>query len=125
MTPGAAEILVVEDDAVMRVTLADILEEQGYQVIGCQSGIEGAQLIKQSPPDVVIADLRLPDLNGLQLLETLKEIKPEAAFILITGHASLETAVAALNDGAFAYVTKPFNIDEVCTEVDPEIRTGG
>ena len=106
----------------MRVTLADILEDQGYRVTGCQSGKEGAELIKRSPPDVVIADLRLPDLNGLELLDTLKEIKPEAAFILIIGHASLETAVAALNDGAFAYVTKPFNIDEVCTIIRNALR---
>ena len=122
MTPGPAEILVVEDDAVMRVTLADILEDQGYRVTGCQSGKEGAELIKRSPPDVVMADLRLPDLNGLELLDTLKEIKPEAAFILIIGHASLETAVAALNDGAFAYVTKPFNIGEVCTIIRNALR---
>jgi len=122
MTPGQADILVVEDDAVMRVTLADILEDQGYRVTVCQGGKEGAEFIKQAPPDVVIADLRLPDLNGLQLLETLKEIKPDAAFILITGHASLETAVAALNDGAFAYVTKPFNIDEVCTIIRNALR---
>jgi len=117
MTTGAATILIVDDEAGMRSTLAANLEHQGYQTITCKNGKEGLAHIQQDHPDVVISDLRLPDGSGLRLLECLKEINPEAAFILITGHASLETALEALNEGAFAYVTKPFGMDEVYTVV--------
>ena len=115
MTLASAKILVVEDEKTIRAALGGILQDQGYQVTTCQNGREGNRCIRRILPDVVIGDLRLPDISGFELLETLKEIKPEAAFILITGHASMETAVAALNEGAFAYITKPFNIDEVST----------
>ena len=117
MTTGAATILIVDDEAGMRSTLAANLEHQGYKTITCKNGKEGLAHIQQDHPDVVISDLRLPDGSGLRLLECLKEINPEAAFILITGHASLETALEALNEGAFAYVTKPFGMDEVYTVV--------
>jgi len=117
MTTGAATILIVDDEAGMRSTLAANLEHQGYQTITCKNGKEALVCIQQDHPDVVISDLRLPDGSGLKLLECLKEINPEAAFILITGHASLETALEALNEGAFAYVTKPFGMDEVYTVV--------
>jgi len=117
MTTVSATILIVEDEAGMRSTLAANLEYQGYHTITRENEKEGLACIQQDHPDVVISDLRLPDGSGLQLLERLKEINPEAAFILITGHASLETALEALNEGAFAYVTKPFGMDEVYTVV--------
>lgn len=113
MTMDQANILVVEDESGMRNTLAANLEDQGYRVAACKSGKEAIAYIQQHLPDVVIADLRLPDASGLQILETLKEINPEAAFILMTGYATLETAVEAVNEGAFAYVTKPFSMDQV------------
>lgn len=113
MSTDSAHILVVEDESGMRNTLAANLEDQGYRVTACPSGKEALAYIQQHPPDVVIADLRLPDASGLEILETLKEINPEAAFILITGYASVETAVEAVNEGAFAYLTKPFSMDQV------------
>ena len=122
MTADSAQILVVDDERGMRETLAANLEDQGYRVIRCPTGTEGLTRIAEDPPDVVIADLRLPDVGGLDLLENLKEVKPEAAFILITGHASLETAVEALNEGAFAYITKPFNMEEVYSIVRNALR---
>ena len=122
MTAARASILIVEDDHGMRLTLAANLEDQGYHVSACESVEESLAFIKRAPPDVVIADLRLPDRSGLDILEPLKEIKPEAAFVLITGYASLETAVEALNEGAFAYINKPFNMDEVHSIVRNALR---
>lgn len=122
MTTESATILVVEDERGMRVPLAANLEVQGYTTVACQTGREGLALVGSIQPDVVIADLRLPDISGLELLEAHKAIKPEAAFILMTGHASLETAMEALNEGAFAYITKPFDMDEVYTIVRNALR---
>ena len=122
MKVDSVQILVVEDQIGMRTTLVGNLEDQGHRVFACQNGIEALQYVQQNSPDIVIADLRLPDLSGLQILETLKEVNPEAAFIVMTGHASVETAIQALNEGAFAYITKPFNLDYVNTLIRNAIR---
>ncbi|MBI2088431.1 MAG: response regulator [Deltaproteobacteria bacterium] len=122
MTLDPAKILVVEDESGMRTTLVANLEEAGYRVIGCNRGRDAMRYVENDAPDVVIADLRLPDGSGLEILESLKEIKPEASFILVTGYASLETAVAALNQGAYAYISKPFNMDEVHATIRNAIR---
>jgi DNA-binding NtrC family response regulator len=106
MTTRLAKILVV-DGSGAGVSLAANLGSQGYRVIACKRGSEALTLVQQAPPDLVIADLSLPDASGLEILEQLKAIKPEAAFISIAGPETLELAVAALNEGAFAYVTKP------------------
>ena len=122
MTLDPAKILVVEDESGMRTTLVANLEEAGYRVTGCNRGKDAMHYVEKDAPDVVIADLRLPDGSGLEILESLKEIKPEASFILVTGYASLETAVAALNQGAYAYITKPFNMDEVHATIRNALR---
>ncbi|MCH8011563.1 MAG: response regulator [Candidatus Marinimicrobia bacterium] len=122
MSTDAAKILVAEDDDGMRTTLVANLEDFGYRVMASKSVKEALECVQQTPPDVVIADLRLPDASGLEILETLKEINPDAAFILVTGYASLETAVEALNEGAFAYITKPYNMDEVHSNVRSALR---
>ena len=122
MTLDPATILVVDDESGMRTTLVANLEEAGYRVIACNQAQAAIEYVEKDAPDVVIADLRLPDGSGLEILEGLKEIKPEASFILVTGYASLETAVAALNQGAYAYITKPFNMDEVHATIRNAIR---
>ena len=122
MTLDPAKILVVEDESGMRTTLVANLEEAGYRVTGCNRGKDAMHYVEKDAPDVVIADLRLPDGSGLEILESLKEIKPEASFILVTGYASLETAVAALNQGAYAYISKPFNMDEVHATIRNALR---
>lgn len=122
MTLDPTKILVVEDESGMRTTLVANLEEAGYRVTACNRRKDATEYVQREAPDVVIADLRLPDGSGLEILESLKEFKPEASFILVTGYASLETAVAALNQGAYAYITKPFNIDEVHATIRNAIR---
>ena len=122
MTAEAASVLVVDDDRGMRTTLVVNLEEMGYRMLGCASGLEAIRTIRETPPDLVLADLRLPDLDGLDILQALKEVSPGAAFILMTGYASVDTAVEALNAGAYAYITKPFNMDEVHSTIRNAIQ---
>ena len=109
----SANILLVEDDKNMRITLTALLEEQTHHVRACQSAEEGLiRILAKDPPiEIVISDLNLPDGSGLQILWPLKKVTPDAAFILITGHASLETAIAAVNEGVFAYHVKPLDLD--------------
>jgi len=113
MTPALATILVVEDEAGARATLCGILEEVGYRVIGLEKGADALKVLKKGSFDVVIVDIKLPDISGLEILELAKEINPEAAVVITTGYASMETAVEAVNQGAYAYFIKPVNPDEI------------
>ena len=118
-----ANILVVEDDKSTRVVLTALLEESMYRVRACRTAEEALNhLMAGEPLDIVVSDLRLPDGSGLQILWTLKKINPDAAFILITGHASLETAIAAVNEGAFAYHVKPLDIEALNSSIRNALR---
>ncbi len=111
-----AIIIVVEDEPGTRATLCGILmEDAGYKVIGLERGTDALEVIRRSPFDAVITDIRLPDVGGLEILELAKEINPDAAVIMMTGYASVETAVDAVNQGAYAYFVKPVNPDEMKT----------
>jgi len=79
-------------------------------------------LIKKQPFNIVIADIKLPDISGLEILETVKELNPEAAVIMITGHASIETAVGAINEGAYAYILKPVAMNELENIINNALR---
>ncbi len=113
-----ATIIVVEDEPGIRATLCGILvEDAGYKVIGLERGADALEMIRRSSFDVIIADIRLSDVSGLEILELAKEINPDAAVIMMTGYASVETAVDAVNQGAYAYFVKPVNPDEIKTAI--------
>lgn len=106
-------ILIIDDEENMRGTLSDILEDSGYCVASIAKGKDAFELIKKKDFDIVMVDIKLSDMNGIEILRATKEINPETAIIMMTGYASTESAIDALNKGAYAYVTKPFNLDEV------------
>jgi len=122
IVPGAGNILVVEDEVGIRATLCAILEDAGYKVIGLDKGAEALEMIRNQPFNVVITDTRLPDVDGMEILELAKEIDPDVAVIVMTGYASLETAVEAVNEGAYAYFVKPANVDEMKTTIINALR---
>ena len=117
MITAGATIIVVEDERGVRATLCGILEDAGYRVIGLESGTEALEAIRGGEFDAVITDIRLPDVGGLEVLELGKEINPDAAVIMITGYASVETAIDAVNQGAYAYFVKPVSPDEIKTAI--------
>lgn len=108
-----ASILVVDDELSMREFLTIFLEKLGHSVISAANGEKAMLMAQEHPVDLVISDIRMPGMSGLDLLARLKAQKPELAFILITAFASPEDAVLAMKNGAFDYITKPFNVDEV------------
>ena len=119
----SGDILVVEDDNSTRIILATLLEDEGYRVKSCPTAEEALNhIISEGPIDIVITDLKLPDGSGLQVLWALKKINADAAIILITGHASVETAIKAVNEGAFAYHVKPLDIDALKSSVRNALR---
>ena len=119
--PG--NILLVEDEKGSRITLTVCLEDEGYRVRACETAKEAIdQIVSSTPVEVIISDLKLPDGSGLQVLWAVKKINPDVAFILITGHASLDTAIEAVNEGAYAYHVKPIDTGALTHSVRNAIR---
>ena len=111
-------ILIVDDEPLMRLSMADALEAVGYDVQAAASGTEGIEAIRLREFDLVITDLRLPGADGLAVLKATKEKAPQTDVVVITAHGSVETAVGAMKLGAFDYITKPFQMDELLLIVE-------
>jgi DNA-binding NtrC family response regulator len=108
-----AKILLIEDEDLSRDSLTRLLKMAGFQVKGAASGKIALSFLTHELFDIIITDLFLPDSNGIDILKHAKELSPHTEVILITGHASAETAVKAMKEGAFDYITKPLNFDEL------------
>jgi diguanylate cyclase (GGDEF)-like protein/PAS domain S-box-containing protein len=109
-------ILIVDDDESARRSLKLIFRKKGYEVEMAGTGRDAIEKAQGGFFNLALLDIRLPDTAGIELLAPLKELHPDMAVILITGYASLKTAVQALNDGASGYITKPLNVDEVLSK---------
>lgn len=118
-------ILIVDDEASLRTALFRALDRRGYQVVTSASYKE-AETVGQTDKaiDLALVDLRLPDGDGLELMSKLKQVHPNIQVIILTGHASIEVAVDATRKGAFHFVTKPCNLDEIMTLVDRALSHG-
>ena len=108
-----AKILIVDDDPGMRETLEAVLREDGYQVGTAGDGGQAVQAVRDGSFDVVLLDLRIPDCNGLEILARLKHLMPETAVIMMTAYGTVKTAVEAVKSGAYDFLTKPFELDEM------------
>jgi PAS domain S-box-containing protein len=106
-------VLIVDDDEGTRKTLSLILKEKGFQPITAGTGTEAQAYLSESACDIALIDLKLPDTSGIDLLHGILRDHQDTDTVIITGHASLDTAIQALNDGAAAYLTKPLDLDEV------------
>jgi DNA-binding response OmpR family regulator len=111
-------ILVVDDEAAERITLGEVLRLEGYHVTLAASGEQALAIVRQEPMfDLAILDLRLPGMDGLQVLDGIRRISAETIVILITGYGTLETAVQALRKGAYDFLLKPSPVEEVLVAV--------
>jgi DNA-binding NtrC family response regulator len=113
-----ASILVVEDDTAMREMLREALEEDGYTVEGAAGGRAGVERVRRGGIDLVISDVKMPDLDGLDMLREIKATTPSPHVITITAFGSIDTAIRAVKLGAFDYITKPFEIDQLLLSVE-------
>ncbi|MBA2484950.1 MAG: sigma-54-dependent Fis family transcriptional regulator [Nitrospira sp.] len=112
------KVCVIDDEPLMRLSMLDALEGIGCEVTAAATGTEGLAILSTRQFDVVITDLRLPGADGLTILKACKERSPATEVILITAHASVDTAVGAIKIGAYDYITKPFQMDELLLIVD-------
>jgi two-component system response regulator HydG len=102
-------VLVVDDEPVLLKALEALLTKKGYAVTALDSPITATQRLAQEDFDVALLDVKMPDLSGLELLTAVKHRRPEVEVIMMTGHATVETALAAVKAGAYDYLTKPFD----------------
>lgn len=106
-------ILIVDDQEDIRRSLSGILEDEGYQVLTTDNGTEALELAREEVPDLVLLDIWMPGLDGLQTLEQLKNLLPDLTVVMMSGHGTIETAVKATKLGAYDFVEKPFSLDKV------------
>lgn len=107
------KLLIIDDERNTLLGLNEFLKTRGYAVYTADSASEGIQIAKEEMPEIILSDVRLPDMNGLDLMTKLKVISPEAAIILFTAYGSVESAVEAMKKGANNYLIKPLNLDEL------------
>jgi len=107
------KILLIDDEKDLLDWLSVVLEKEGYSVRCANSGEDGIRMFKQEPSDMVISDIRMGKLSGIDVLRQIKQHNPEVIVLLMTAYASVETAVKALRHGAYDYLTKPFQLDEL------------
>ncbi len=116
--PKRAKILVVDDDTVVLKAVTQILQREGYPVVGIDDAVEGLAAAKDPSIDVAVLDINMPHLSGMDLLKAIKAERPDVEVIMMTAYATVETAVEAVKAGAYDYLTKPFeNIDDLSLTV--------
>ncbi|MGW8194790.1 MAG: sigma-54-dependent transcriptional regulator [Desulforhopalus sp.] len=113
-----ASVLIVDDERSMRDFLKILLEKEGHEVATAASGEKALDSFHALTPDIVVSDIRMPGMTGIELLERLKDDTPELPVILITAFASPDDAVLAMKNGAFDYISKPFNVDEIKSVIE-------
>jgi len=110
---SSGKLLIVDDEKIALKNLEHVLKKEGYEVAATQSGANALALLEKQPFDVVLTDLRMEKVDGMQVLKKCRESWPDSEVIMITGYATLESAVEAMKQGAFYYIAKPFRLDEV------------
>ena len=108
-----ATILLIDDEASIRRTLKEILEFEKYQVLEAPDGFSAIDIFKKSAIDIVLLDIKMPKMDGLEVLDFLHEINPEVPVIMISGHGTIDTAVEAVKKGAFDYISKPPDLNRL------------
>ena len=115
-------ILIVDDDRVGRESLAEAVTEMGHRALDAPNGIAALSLLEHENVDLVLTDLRMPDMDGLELLDHIKRRDPTIFVILVTAYATVNTAVEAMRKGAFNYIMKPIDLDQVKAQLDAALR---
>ncbi|OAD92123.1 Fis family transcriptional regulator [Aequorivita soesokkakensis] len=112
-------ILIIEDEAAIRRVLVKILSEEnkGYEVFEAEDGLSGMEIIKKEDFDLVLCDIKMPKMDGVEVLEAVKKIKPEIPMVMISGHGDLDTAVNTMRLGAFDYISKPPDLNRLLNTV--------
>ena len=115
-------ILVVDDEMIVRQSLSNWLMEEGYSVETAENGKDAYIKIKKKKYDLILADIKMPEMDGIELLELGKKFDPELQFIVMTAYASVDTAVKAIKEGAFDYIVKPVDPENVSQVIKRSLK---
>jgi len=119
----AERILIVDDEIDMLELLELIITDRtDYEVVTTNNPLEVTELLKQQPFDLLITDLRMPDVDGIELIERVKQVDDQLPFIIITAYGTIESAVEAMRKGAFDYITKPFRQEQILLTIDKVMK---
>jgi DNA-binding NtrC family response regulator len=117
-----ARILIVDDDENIRKILQAILEDEGYKVETAETAKKGIERSEKAFYNLALIDVRLPDMEGIELLSKLRGTKPKMRKIIVTGYPTLQNAVSAVNKGADAYVMKPFDVEKILQTIREQLK---
>jgi len=120
--PEHPRILIVDDDETIRESLSTVLKEKGYLIETAENGREAIGKSEKDAYNLVLIDIRLPDMDGVQLLTAMKETTPKMVKIIITGYPSLQNAIEAVNKGADGYIVKPIKMDALLTMIKEHLK---
>ena len=118
-------ILIVDDEANVRVVFSDVLRKESYMVKGVKDGPEAIKAIGEETFDLALVDLRMPRMDGIEVLENIKKRKPEIPVIIYTGYGSVTTAVEAMRKGAADYLNKPFSPEDLKSSIRKALERAG
>jgi DNA-binding NtrC family response regulator len=110
-------ILIIDDENSIRRTLRDILENEGYAIDDAPDGIEGLKLVKTNHYDVILCDIKMPKMDGLEVLDKILESNPDVPVVMISGHGNIDTAVDAIRKGAYDYISKPPDLNRLLVTI--------
>jgi two-component system nitrogen regulation response regulator NtrX len=108
-----AKILVIDDEKPIRNTLKEILSYEGHEVVDAQDGSEGLKQVEKDKFDIIFCDIKMPKMDGIEVLEKLQELTPDTPVVIISGHGNIDTAVEAIKKGAFDYIAKPLDLNRL------------
>jgi len=117
MADESSKILVIDDERPIRNALRDILEYEKFVISEAADGNEGLELLKKTPYDLVLCDIKMPKMDGIEVLEKIMEIQPDVPVIMISGHADIDTAVGAIKKGAYDFIQKPLDLNRLLITV--------
>ena len=120
-----AKVVIIDDESSILELMSKLCRSVGHQVVPCLTGAEGLTAVRNHHPELVIVDLRIGDVSGLDIVKTCREESPDSAVIMVTGHGSVETAVEAMRLGAFDYLTKPFDLGDLVKTVKHALARRG
>lgn len=112
-----SKILIVEDDKAISGVLHSILSDENYEISLAEDGLEGLKLVEKEDFDLIISDIKMPKLNGTDFMKQALQAKPDSTFVMISGHADIDTAVSSLKEGAYDFIAKPIDINRLLTSV--------
>ena len=119
-----AKILVIDDERSIRNIIGELLEMEGHTVKTAENGLQGYEMIGVEPFDLVISDIKMPEMDGIELLDKLIETHPDTTVVMISGHGSIDTAVECIKKGAFDYIEKPIDMNRILVTVKNALERG-